>query len=73
MTAALVWLWSRHDVKPTFYPVVAILAVIGVYKGLLIDIFTLASHIDPWTALVIKALITSFLGALTIRVYSTVA
>jgi len=73
MTSALVWLWSRHDVKPSFYPVVAVLAVIGVYKTFLIDIFAMASHVDPWTGLVIKGLITAFLGGLTIRVYSTVA
>jgi len=72
-TAALVWLWSRHDVKPIYYPVIVILALISSYKTFLIDILLLYAHIDPWSGLLIKALATGFLGILTMRVYSTVA
>jgi len=72
-TTALVWLWTRHDLKQAFIPVVACLLVLGSYKGLLIDIFMLYSNLDAWSGLIIKSLVTGFLAILTIRVYSSVA
>jgi len=71
--AALVWLWSRHDMKPGYYPVVVFLAGTSCYRTLLVNLLSLASLIDPWTVLVIKALVTLVIGACTIKVYSTVA
>jgi len=70
--AALVWVWSRHDTKPSYYPVCVILAGISCYRNLLVNAL-LATFIDPWTVLIIKALVTSLIGGSTIRVYSTVA
>jgi len=71
--AALVWLWSRHDVKPVYYPVVLALAIVGSYKNLIVDVFVIYSHVDQWTSLLLKAILTGFLSFLTLRVYSTVA
>lgn len=71
--AALVWLWSRHDMKRTYYPVVVFLAATSCYRNLLVNFLSFSDLIDPWTVLLIKSILTLLIGGCTIKIYSTVA
>jgi len=71
-TTTLVWLWSRHDLKTTFVPLVSAMIVVGAYKGLFIDSVTAMCGLDPWVSLIVKAAVTALLGVATLRVYSSV-
>jgi len=71
--AALVWLWSRHDVKPAYYPLVIFLAISSSYRNLIVNALGFLDLVDPWTGLLIKAILTIVIGVCTTRIYATVA
>jgi len=70
---ALVWVWTRHDLKATLLPLVSILLVFSIYKSLVIEICTSYFLLDPWAVLLFKAVLSLVVGSVTVRVYSTVA
>jgi len=72
-TTALVWLWTRHDLRRNFVPLVSALLVLAVFKTLLVDSFSVHFTLDPWTTLILKGVITAGMGLTTIRIYTSVA
>jgi len=71
-TTTLIWLWSRHDLKQAFVPIVCVMLVVGAYKNLIFDSFISVLWLGPWFGLLTKALVTCGLGLATLRVYSSV-
>ncbi|CAB0033949.1 unnamed protein product [Trichogramma brassicae] len=72
-TATLVWLWSRHDLKQRFVPVVTSLLFITVYRPLIAEMLITSFMIGPWSALFIKAIHAAVLGSVTLHIYSALA
>ncbi|XP_020297039.1 transmembrane protein 147 [Pseudomyrmex gracilis] len=72
-TAALVWLWSRHDLQRSLFPIVVGMLILTVYKSLVLDFLTSILLTGPWWMLVIKAITTLFMGATTLQIYAGLA
>jgi len=75
VTAALVWLWSRHDLsklKSKFSPFVAvtILLLLSVYRTIVVDSLAAWLLIDPWSIIAIKAVYTIILGLIMLKYYT---
>jgi hypothetical protein len=75
MTAALVWLWSRHDLsklKSNFSPfaAVTILLLLSVYRTVVIDSIAAWLLIDPWSVIGIKGIYTIVLGLVMLKYYT---
>lgn len=75
MTAALVWLWSRHDLNkiqskcPPFVAV-SILLLLSVYRSVVIDSLASWLLIDPWSIIAIKGVYTIILGLIMLKFYT---
>lgn len=72
-TATLIWLWTRHDLKKNFKPVVTVLLLFSSYKVLLLDFLFKMFVVGPWIALLIKALVTVVIGGFTLTIYAGLA
>lgn len=75
MTAALVWLWSRHDLsklqlKFSPFAAVSILLLFSVYRTVIIDGLATWFVIDPWSIIAIKGVYTIFLGLIMLKYYT---
>lgn len=75
MTAALVWLWSRHDLsklqsKFSPFAAVSILLLLSVYRTVVIDSLATWLLIDPWSIIVTKGLYTIILGLVMLKYYT---
>jgi len=75
MTAALVWLWSRHDlnkIQSKFSPFVAvsILLLLSVYRSVVVDSLAAWLLIDPWSIIAIKGVYTIILGLIMLKYYT---
>ncbi|CAH0561311.1 unnamed protein product [Brassicogethes aeneus] len=73
VTATLVWLWSRHDLKSNLKTIVTVLLVFLSYKPLLLDLIVKMLMAGPWMGLLIKALVTGVTGFLTLIIYAGLA
>ncbi|XP_014261934.1 transmembrane protein 147 [Cimex lectularius] len=71
-TCALVWIWSRHDLSKSIFPVVSGMLVLSSYKTLLIDLVVEAT-MDTWTFLLLKAVYTLCLTLPTLKIYAGLA
>ncbi|XP_057325896.1 BOS complex subunit TMEM147 [Microplitis mediator] len=69
-TATLVWLWSRHDLKKSLVPLVISMLLLTVYRPLILDLLTSLLLAGPWSSLLIKAVTTLFMGAVTLHIYA---
>ncbi|XP_022200050.1 transmembrane protein 147 [Nilaparvata lugens] len=72
-TVTLVWLWSRHDLKSSVKPIVAIMLLLSSYKPFLMDILVQLMATGPWVSLFMRFIITLCLGATTLQVYAGLA
>ncbi|XP_076174103.1 BOS complex subunit TMEM147 [Ptiloglossa arizonensis] len=72
-TAALVWLWSRHDLRRGLVPVVVGMLVLTVYRPLILDFFTMLFLTCPCATLIVKATTTFIMGATTLHIYAGLA
>jgi hypothetical protein len=72
-TATLIWLWSRHDLRNNFKPVVTALLVFSSYKPLLLDLLLKFLLAGPWVGLFVKAMVTIIVGAFTLTIYAGLA
>ncbi|EFA02200.1 BOS complex subunit TMEM147 [Tribolium castaneum] len=72
-TATLIWLWSRHDLRSNFKPVVTALLVFSSYKPLLLDLLLKFLLAGPWVGLFVKATVTLIVGAFTLTIYAGLA
>ncbi|XP_050440808.1 transmembrane protein 147 [Adelges cooleyi] len=75
MTAALVWLWSRHDLsklQSIVSPVVAvaILLLLSVYRTAAIDLLGVWVTFDAWSIIAIKAIYTLSLSLVVLKYYT---
>ncbi|XP_056639832.1 BOS complex subunit TMEM147 [Diorhabda sublineata] len=73
ITATLLWLWSRHDLKDSIKSVVTILLLFTAYKGLLLDFLISGTNTNAWVGLLIKAIVTVGYGVFTLVVYAGLA
>ncbi|XP_046389054.1 transmembrane protein 147 [Ischnura elegans] len=72
-TATLVWLWSRHDLNRSLFPLVVAMLAISNYKPLLMEALALSMGVGPWVSLLIRAVITLCLGTATLQIYAGLA
>ncbi|CAB3361269.1 Hypothetical predicted protein [Cloeon dipterum] len=72
-TAALVWLWSRHDLKKTLMPIVYFLLLAAIFKPVLFNTLLVSMGYGPWLRLALKAVTTGALGLVTLYIYSGLA
>jgi hypothetical protein len=72
-TAALVWLWSRHDLKKTLVPIVYLLLLATVFKPVLFNTLLMTMGYSAWLRLALKAATTCVLGLITLFMYSGLA
>lgn len=75
MTAALVWLWSRHDLsklqsKFSPFAAVTILLLLSVYRTVVIDSFAAWILMDPWLIIATKGVYTIVLGLIMLKYYT---
>lgn len=68
-TAALVWLYSRHDLHKTLLPVVITLLALSCYRPLIVEILIHAVGLGSWTLLLAKAMFTSCIGVIALQLY----
>lgn len=72
-TVTLLWLWSRHDLKTNFKPLVIILILLSSFKPLILDWFVKLFLIGSWVMLLLKALTTFIIGGVTLTIYANLA
>lgn len=75
MTAALVWLWSRHDLsklqsKFSPFAAITILLLLSVYRTVVVDSIAAWLLIDPWSVIAIKGVYTIVLGLVMLKYYT---
>lgn len=68
-TAMLVWIWSRHDLKKTLFPVVIAMLAIGCYKPLILIAFAEILAIKSWTLLAVDAFMTLAVALTSLQFY----
>ncbi|KAM7353167.1 BOS complex subunit TMEM147 [Cochliomyia hominivorax] len=72
-TATLVWLFTRHDLNKAFKPLVTILLVITIFKGVWLEGLLSLLTFGAWSSIAVKALVASVIGFVTLYVYSGLA
>ncbi|KAG6802300.1 transmembrane protein [Apis mellifera caucasica] len=72
-TATLVWLWSRHDLKRSFVPIVVGMLILTVYRPLILDFLIVFFLTGPWSTLIVKATTTFIMGVTTLYMYAGLA
>ncbi|XP_017878003.1 transmembrane protein 147 [Ceratina calcarata] len=72
-TATLVWLWSRHDLKRSFVPVVVGMLILTIYRPLILDFLIVFFLTGPWSTLIVKAVTTFVMGVATLYMYAGLA
>ncbi|XP_003691764.1 transmembrane protein 147 [Apis florea] len=72
-TATLVWLWSRHDLKRSFVPIVVSMLILTVYRPLILDFLIVFFLTGPWSTLIVKATTTFIMGVTTLYMYAGLA
>ncbi|KAJ1527200.1 hypothetical protein ONE63_008731 [Megalurothrips usitatus] len=72
-TAALVWMWTRHDLKKSLVPIVTFLLIAMTYKPLVMEGVLEVMAISAWSALATKALVTVVFGIITLQMYVVLA
>ncbi|XP_034243265.1 transmembrane protein 147 [Thrips palmi] len=72
-TAALVWMWTRHDLKKSFVPIVTVLLLATIYKPLVMEYVVEVMAIGAWSALSLKAAVTILFGVITLQMYVVLA
>lgn len=73
VTATLVWLWSRHDLKQNIRSAVSILLLLTSYKSLLLDLLISGIGANAWVGLLMKATVTIVYGLFTLVIYAGLA
>ncbi|KAG5894582.1 hypothetical protein JTB14_017162 [Gonioctena quinquepunctata] len=73
ITATLVWLWSRHDLKQNVRTAVTFLLILTSYKSLLLDLFIAGIGANAWVGLLAKATVTLTYGFFTLMIYAGLA
>ncbi|XP_026465754.1 transmembrane protein 147-like [Ctenocephalides felis] len=72
-TVTLVWLFSRHDLKKAFVPIITILLLLTAMRGLVIDSVIQAIIVGPWCVLLVRGLIAGAMGLITLQIYAGLA
>lgn len=72
-TVTLIWLWSRHDLKKNYKPMVTFLLILCSYKPMFIDFLVNFIKCGPWMALMLKAFITIGFGLTSLQIYAGLA
>ncbi|XP_055376013.1 BOS complex subunit TMEM147 [Condylostylus longicornis] len=72
-TATLIWLFTRHDLHKKYVPVVSLLLIATVYKSLWLDGVLTVLSLPIWSTLAFKALVTIFMGFVTLHIYTGLA
>uniref|UniRef100_A0A1A9WM37 BOS complex subunit TMEM147 n=1 Tax=Glossina brevipalpis TaxID=37001 RepID=A0A1A9WM37_9MUSC len=72
-TAALIWMFTRHDLNKALKPFVTILLVITVFKGVWLEGLLSILTLGPWYEIGAKALISIVIGFATLHIYAGLA
>nr|CAB3267043.1 transmembrane protein 147-like [Phallusia mammillata] len=68
-TAALVWTWTRNDLNRTLLPMVTVMLVFSVFRTIIADIIVQLFSLNPWSYLLLKAIMTFVTAALSLQLY----
>jgi len=68
-TAALVWLWSRNDLKKSVFPIIGTLLLFSCYKPLLAELIINALSLGSWSTLALKTIATTVMGLMSLQLY----
>ncbi|XP_014674414.1 PREDICTED: transmembrane protein 147-like [Priapulus caudatus] len=68
-TAALVWLWSRHDLQKTYLPVVMLALGMSCYRPLIVEVLIRSVGLGSWPLLLTKSAFTLLLSLVTMQLY----
>jgi len=68
-TAALVWLYSRHDMHKSLLPVVITLLALSSYRPLIVEILIHAVGLGSWPLLLSKAVFSGIVGLIALQLY----
>lgn len=66
-------MWTRHDLKKSFVPVVTVLLLATIYKPLVMEYVVEVMAISAWSALSLKAAVTLLFGVVTLQMYVVLA
>lgn len=72
-TATLIWLFTRHDLNKALKPVVTLLLVITIFKGVWLEGLLSVLTFGPWSTIAVKALVSALIGFVTLHVYAGLA
>jgi len=68
-TAALVWLYTRHDLQKSLLPVVLTLLALSCYRPLIVEILIHAVGLGSWTLLLCKGVFSGGVAMLALQLY----
>lgn len=69
----MVWLFTRHDLNKSLKPLVTILLVVTIFKGVWLDGLLSVLTFGPWSTIAVKALVASLIGFVSLNVYAGLA
>ncbi|TFJ96225.1 3-hydroxybutyryl-CoA dehydrogenase [Platysternon megacephalum] len=69
--AALVWMFTRYDLPKRYRLPLTLLLGLSVYKAFFMESFVHVFLLGSWTALLVKAVITSFLALSSLGLFVT--
>lgn len=72
-TATLIWLFTRHDLNKALKPLVSILLVVTIFKGVWLEGLLHILSIGPWTSIAVKALVAAIIGFCSLNIYACLA
>jgi len=72
-TAALIWLFTRHDLNKALKPLVSLLLAVTVFKGVWLEGMLHILTLGPWLTVAVKALVAAIIGFCTLHIYSGLA
>ncbi|XP_030384261.1 transmembrane protein 147 [Scaptodrosophila lebanonensis] len=72
-TATLIWLFTRHDLNKAYKPIVTLLLVVTIFKGVWLDGLLHVLAIGPWSTIAIKALVAAIIGFCSLHIYTGLA
>nr|XP_002131375.1 transmembrane protein 147-like [Ciona intestinalis] len=67
--SSLVWMWSRNDINRSILPIITTLLALCVFRNPIIELLLHVYVLHGWTLLVLKALFTFSVAAVSLQFY----
>jgi len=72
-TATLMWLFTRHDLNKALKPLVTILLILTIFKGVWLEGLLSVLTFGPWSTIALKAFIAALIGFMSLHIYTGLA